>query len=290
MKPPLFDYVAAESLDAALAALAAADGEAKVLAGGQSLMPMLNFRLARPKILVDIARVPGLREIVLDGERIRIGALVRHHQLEMSPVIAERLPVLAEAMRHVAHLAIRNRGTIGGSLSHADPAAELPMMAMLLDARLTLRSVRGTREVEASDFFVSALSTCLEPDEIVVEVSFALPARVSGWGFEEIARRDGDFALAAAAAVLRIDGGLIREPRIALMGVGDTPVRMREAEAVLDGAVPQPALFERVSQIVRARITPNSDLHASSEYRVHLAGVLARRVIVDAVRRAGDRT
>jgi CO/xanthine dehydrogenase FAD-binding subunit len=287
MKPPIFDYVAAETIEAALDTLAASGGEAKVIAGGQSLMPMLNFRLARPALLVDITRIPGLADIREDGSVIRAGALVRHHTLEMSPLIAARLPVLSAAMAHVAHLAIRNRGTIGGSLSHADPAAELPMMAVLLDATLTIRSVRGMRTEAAADFFKSALTTSLAPDEIVTEVGFSVPEKGSGWGFEEVARRDGDFALAAVAALMKIEHGRIRKPRIALMGVGETPLRARTAEALLDGQTPGPELFAKAAATVREGLEPNTDLHASSEYRLHLAGVLTKRVLEAATQRAG---
>ncbi len=287
MKPPVFDYITADTVEAALAALANAGGDAKLIAGGQSLMPMLNFRLARPSLLVDINRIPGLDRIHVDGDRVRVGALVRHHKLETSAVIAEHLPVVHAAMAHVAHLAIRNRGTIGGSLSHADPAAELPMMAALLDAELTIRSARATRIENASAFFVNALTTTLAPDEMLCEIAFARPRPDTGWGFEEFARRDGDFALAAAAALLRIDDGRIVEPRIALMGVGVTPVRAGAAEAVLAGQVLDAALLETAAEAVRSAIEPNTDLHASGDYRRHLAGVLTERVLATAARRAG---
>ena len=170
MKPAAFDYVAADSLEMALSALSRAGGDGKVLAGGQSLMPMLNFRLARPSLLVDINRIPDLAYVEITETSVKVGALTRHHTLETSPVIRAHLPVLTAAMQHVAHLAIRNRGTIGGSLSHADPAAELPMMALLLDARIGIQSPGAGRVVDARDFFVGALMTSLQDDEIVTEV------------------------------------------------------------------------------------------------------------------------
>jgi len=191
MKPAAFDYVVADSVGAACTALGR--GDAKIIAGGQSLVPMLNFRLLRPAILVDINRIPDLAFIREDDTAITVGALARHHQLETSPVIARHLPVLGEAMRHVAHLAIRNRGTIGGSLSHADPAAELPMMAMLLDAGLRVASALGTRTVATHDFFKNALSVDLAEDEIVTEIVLPKLPPDTGWGFEEVARRSGDF-------------------------------------------------------------------------------------------------
>src|ERR1700688_600804 len=219
MKPAQFDYVVAES---AVAALAEAGGEAKIIAGGQSLVPMLNFRLLRPSVLIDINRIPGLASITERGNAIGVGALVRHHQLETSPVIARHLPVLSHAMSHVAHLAIRNRGTIGGSLSHADPAAELPMMALLLDAELNVTSASGKRTVAARDFFLDALTVGLEGDDMVTEIVLPKLPQGTGWGFEEVARRHGDFALAAVAVTLTVSGGAIAQARVALTGVGPT--------------------------------------------------------------------
>src|ERR1051326_731164 len=202
MKPAAFDSLVAESGGAAGAALAAADGEAKILAGGQSLVPMLNFRLLRPSMLVDINRIHDLAFIEKGADAIVIGALTRHHRLETSPVIARHLPVLAEAMRHVAHLAIRNRGTIGGSLSHADPAAELPMLALLLDATVHVISPNGERTIAARDFFLGPLTVDLSPDEMVTRIALPNLPPTTGWGFTEVARRSGDFALAGVAATL----------------------------------------------------------------------------------------
>jgi CO/xanthine dehydrogenase FAD-binding subunit len=286
MKPPAFDYIVADSVAMATAALAQAGGDAKIIAGGQSLVPMLNFRLLRPSLLVDINRIAGLAFIEEAADAIRIGALTRHYQLEVSPVIARHLPVLSCAMTHVAHLAIRNRGTIGGSLSHADPAAELPMMAMLLDAELRVASPAGERVVSARSFFLSAMTVELGADEVVTEIVLPkLPPR-TGWGFAEVARRHGDFALAAAAATLTLSDGVIRQARIALTGVGPTALRASEAEAQLVGCVLEPRLTARVIDAVRAAIDPQTDLHASSAYRRHLAGVLAGRTVAAAWRRA----
>ncbi len=286
MKPAPFDYVLADSIDSALSALSAAGGGGKLLAGGQSLMPMLNFRLARPSVLIDISRIPDLAYIREEPNALRIGALTRHYQLETSPVIKSHLPVLSEAMNHVAHLAIRNRGTIGGSLSHADPAAELPMMTMLLDAKLHIRSQRGTRISSAVEFFQSALTTSLAPDEMLTEIELPKLAAHTGWGFEEVARRDGDFALAAVAATLTMAQGRVAQARIAMMGVGETPLRATAAEALLSGASLDARTVGLVVDAVRAAIQPNTDLHASSDYRRHLAGVLAERVIQAAWARA----
>ena len=288
MKPAAFDYVIADSIDMAVASLADGGGDAKIIAGGQSLVPMLNFRLLRPSVLIDINRIGDLAFIEEAGKKIRVGALTRHYQLETSPVIARHLPVLASAMTHVAHLAIRNRGTIGGSLSHADPAAELPMMALLLDAELHIASASGKRTIAARDFFVGALTVDLTRDDIVTEIVLPKLPPKTGWGFEEVARRSGDFALAAAAATLTLSAGVISQARIALTGVGATPVRAAEAEALLVGHALEPGLIDRIIDAVRAAIEPDTDLHASSDYRRHLGGVLAGRAVSAAWRRANE--
>ena len=286
MKPAAFDYVVVDSLDKAAAALAAAGSEAKIIAGGQSLVPMLNFRLLRPSILVDINRIGGLAFIKEAENAIRVGALTRHYQLETSPVIARHLPVLACAMTHVAHLAVRNRGTIGGSLAHADPAAELPMMALLLDAEFDITSTSGRRTIAAREFFRDALTVDLTNDEILTEILLPKLPPATGWGFEEVARRAGDFALAAAAATLTLSEGVIAQARIAITGVGPTPKRVAKAEALLAGRRFDNALADKVMETVRASAAPESDLHASSDYRRHLIGVLAVKALAAAWRRA----
>jgi CO/xanthine dehydrogenase FAD-binding subunit len=287
MKPAAFEYVVANSIEQAVAVLAQAGGDAKILAGGQSLVPMLNFRLLRPAILVDINRIPDLAFIEDAGDAVKIGALTRHHQLETSPVIAKHFPILSHAMTHVAHLAIRNRGTIGGSLSHADPAAELPMMALLLGAKLHIISGRGKRIVEAREFFLDALTVDLAEDELLTEIHLPKLPPHTGWGFEEVARRAGDFALAAVAATITMSAGAMKEARIALTGVAPTPVRASEAEALLVGQKSETKLMAHVTEAVRAAIEPETDLHASSDYRRHLAGALAGRVLAAALQRAG---
>jgi CO/xanthine dehydrogenase FAD-binding subunit len=286
MKPPPFEYVVAESVEAAVAALAAAGGEGKILAGGQSLVPMLNFRLLRPSVLIDINRIPDLAFVREDDDAIRIGALTRHHQLETSPVIARHLPVLSAAMTHVAHLAIRNRGTIGGSLSHADPAAELPMIALLLDAELRIVSKAGMRTLAARNFFQDTMSVDLAEDEIVTEIALPKLPPGTGWGFEEVARRSGDFALAAVAVTLTLEGGAIAQARIAMTGVAPVARRVSEAEDMLIGARLDSGVGSDVITAVRGATEPPADLHASSDYRRHLVGVLAERALAAAWQRA----
>jgi CO/xanthine dehydrogenase FAD-binding subunit len=288
MKPPIFDYVAATSVDLAVAALAGAGGDGKIIAGGQSLVPMLNFRLLRPSLLVDVNRIGSLAHIEETANSIRVGALSRHFQLETSALIASHLPVLSCAMAHVAHLAIRNRGTIGGSLAHADPAAELPMLALLLDAEFHVASASGKRTVAARDFFLDALTVDLGSTDMLTEIVLPKLPRQTGWGFEEVARRHGDFALAAVAAALTVSGGVISAARIALCGVGPTALRAADAEALLVGHALEQDLTGRVIDAVRAAIKPEADLHASSDYRRHLAGVLTGRALAAAWRRANE--
>jgi CO/xanthine dehydrogenase FAD-binding subunit len=286
MKPAKFEYIAPTTLDAAVAALAAANGEGKVLAGGQSLLPLLNFRMARPAVLVDLNGIKELSFIELRGDRVAIGALTRHREIEHSPLIAARLPVMSAAMRHVAHLAIRNRGTIGGSLSHADPAAELPMMAMFYGASLMVQGPAGRRTIAAKDFFVDALTNCLEPEDIVVEIEFPI-LQHDGWAFEEVARRFGDFALASIAVSIRRGTSGIEDARVAVMGVADTPLRLAHVEKQLDEIGVDDRTPDRFSELVTSSVTPNSDLHASAEYRKHLLGELARRAMRTALAAKG---
>ena len=286
MKPAAFDYVVPESLEAAVRALAAANGDGKVMAGGQSLMPLLNFRMTRPSVVVDLMRIPGLSSIELRDDKVAIGALTRHADLEFSDLIATKLPVMAAAMPHVAHLAIRNRGTIGGSLSHADPAAELPMLAVFYGAVIKAQGPQGRREIPAEEFFVSALANCLEPEEIVFEIDFPIAKAHTGWAFEEVARRFGDFALACIAVSFEVRDGLIAEARVAVMGVADTPRRLREAEDALLGARRGAENASRFAQVVRSCVSPSDDIHVSAEYRKNLIGALAEKAFMTAWARA----
>lgn len=282
MKPAAFDYIAPKSLEAAVAALAAANGDGKVLAGGQSLMPLLNFRMTRPAVVVDLMQIPGMSFIELRGDRLAIGAMTRHADLEFSELVAAKLPVMAAAMRHVAHLAIRNKGTIGGSLSHADPAAELPMLAAFYGATIKVQGPEGRRDIPAEDFFISALTNCLDPEEIVFEIDFPVLTSHTGWAFEEVARRFGDFALASIAVSFELLDRRINRARVAVMGVADTPRRLRKAEAALQGLQGGPDAAAGFADVVRSCVTPESDIHVSGEYRKNLIGALAGKAFTTA--------
>jgi carbon-monoxide dehydrogenase medium subunit len=287
MKPPPFDYLRAASADEAIEALKQAGGDGKVLAGGQSLVPMLNFRLLRPGVLIDINRIPGLDHIEAGADGLRIGALARHHKLETSAAVKAHFPIVSAAMAHVAHLAIRNRGTIGGSLAHSDPAAELPMLCVLLGAKLKVRGAGGVRTIDAADFHVGPLTSALEDTELLQEIALPYLPSGTGWGFEEVARRLGDFAIVALGATVTLHAGRVSQARIAVTGVGEAPRRITAAEDLLAGARDlDQQLLDAARQTVMGAIEPGSDLHASADYRRHLAGALTRRVVRAAFERA----
>jgi carbon-monoxide dehydrogenase medium subunit len=291
MKPPRFEYEAPGSVAEALALLERHGDEAKVLAGGQSLAPMLNFRLVRPQVLVDlneIADLAGIREV--DGT-LAIGAMTRQRAVEMSEVVRRRCPLLAAAMPQIGHVQIRNRGTIGGSLAHADPAAELPAVVAALDGRLVVRGPAGERVLTTEQFFVSYLTTALETGELLVEVRLPIAAPRTGAAFVEVSRRHGDFALVGVAATVTLDEtGVCVGCALALTGVGPTPIVARAAASRIIGARPTPVMLEEAGRWAAADLRPDSDLHASTEYRQEVAGVLTRRALGHAVERAqGDR-
>ncbi len=278
MKPPVFMYHDPHTLPEALELLRSYGGEAKILAGGQSLVPLLNLRLVRPKALVDINRIPELDYIREQDGWVCVGALVRQRAAERSELVRTRVPLLAQALRWVGHPQIRNRGTVCGSLAHADPAAELGAVAAALDARFVIRNLDGERVVGPEAFFVTYLTTCLAPDEMLVEVRFPVLPQWR-WAFEEVAPRHGDYALAAVAAGVRVTEGRVEEARLAYAGVGPTPIRVREAEAALVAASTFEAGVKAAAEEVRRRIEPDGDVHASSEFRRHLAAVLTRRAL-----------
>jgi aerobic carbon-monoxide dehydrogenase medium subunit len=290
VKSPPFEYHAVASVDEALALLAAHGDDAKVLAGGQSLLPLLGLRLAHPEHLVDVGRVSALGAIAVNGS-VRIGSAVRQRVAERSAPLAAANPLLAIALPLIGHAPIRNRGTIGGSVAHADPAAELPAVMLLSDAELELRSTAGTRVVTAADFFQGFLTTALRSDELLVELR--LPAWPSGAGasFQEIVRRNGDFALVGAGAVVQLDRttggtGRITAARLAFIGVGSTAVRASTAESALLGQEPTADTFAAAAQMAAAELDPSSDIHATGAYRRHVARVLAGRVLQEATNNA----
>jgi CO/xanthine dehydrogenase FAD-binding subunit len=288
MKTGAFAYEAPRTIDETLALLAEHADDAKVLAGGQSLVPLLAMRLARPTVVVDVNDVDGLGDIrPRDGGGLAIGALTRERTAELSPLVAERVPVLAEALPMIGHVSIRNRGTVGGSLAHADASAELPAVAVVTGADLTVRSARGERIVAADDFFVGHFTTVLDDDELLTEIRFPEGPAGAGWAFHEIARRHGDFALVGVAAMVTLDDDRIGEARVALMGVADGPVRATAAEVALAGQLPEPDVLEAAGREATRDLEPASDLHGSSEFRRHLAAVAARRALTTAVARAG---
>jgi CO/xanthine dehydrogenase FAD-binding subunit len=284
VKPAPFEYHEPDSIDEALALLEAHPFEAKALAGGQSLVPAMNFRLAMPAILIDLNRLPELDSIAIapDGT-LRIGAMTRQRAVERSAIVGAHAPLLREAMPHIAHPQIRNRGTVGGSLAHADPSAELPALMVALGARIACRSSRETRWVPARDFFVGLFATALEPGELLVDIAIPPPAPGTGWAFEEVARRHGDFALAGAAAVVTVDeGGVCRSARVVLFGVGEGPVVAAQATAGLPGrALDEAAILDAAGR-VGGDIDPPSDIHASSAYRRQLCRVLVQRTLARA--------
>lgn len=290
MKAPSFTYHRPEARDEALQMLASLPS-ARLIAGGQSLVPMLNMRYVFVENLIDINRIPDLSGIEIAGGTARIGAMTRQRVLLENGALRERAPIVAEALRFVGHLHTRNRGTIGGSLAHMDPAAELVAIATLLDATIHVDSVRGRRDVPIDDFPVSYMTPQLEPDEMIAAVSLRLPESGHGWSFLEFAQRHGDFAIAAVGALVRFGapGGPVAEARIVLSGVDFAPCRLGDAERLLVGAVPSAALIEAAAAIASEGDAP-SDAMASGSYRRHLAMVLTRRALTEALARAGGGT
>jgi carbon-monoxide dehydrogenase medium subunit len=288
MKPAPFEYHRPDSVDQALAMLAEHGYDAKLLAGGQSLVPAMNFRLAAPAVLIDLNRVPGLDGIAEADGGLRLGAMVRQRAAERSPLVAARAPLLAETLPYVAHAQIRNRGTIGGTIAHADPAAEIPAVMLALDARFHLRAPGGTRVVTAGDFFTGLFGTAMEAEEMLVEVEIPPMAPRTGWAFDEVSRRHGDYALAGIAATVQVDdAGRCHAARIALLSVGDGPVLAAEAAAALVGQDPTDAAIRAAAEAAAQRdIDPPGDIHATPAYRRQLVDVLVRRVLPRAFARA----
>ena len=286
MKPARFEYHAPSTLDEALALLAQYGDDARIIAGGQSLAPLMNMRLARPDHLIDINGIDGLSQIRSDNGSVEIGALTRHRQIEHSPELMRLCPPLAAAARNIGHYALRERGTIGGSLALADPAAEFPLMAMLLDAEIQVRSIAGERKVPARDFFISVFTTALEPEEIVTVARFRLMAHGEGWGFRWFARRSGDYAIVHAAATLVLNAsGRIDRIALALGGVGATPLRLTGLERQVIGGATSGNWVAEIAAAAAAQIEPESDKNASAEYRQELIEVLLSGALEDSLKR-----
>jgi carbon-monoxide dehydrogenase medium subunit len=279
MKPAPFAYVRAESLDDVFRVLDEGGDGARILAGGQSLMATLNMRLSAPEVLVDIARVEGLAGIEDTGDALRIGAMTRHADVETSALVATHAPLIASAMPHIAHPAIRNRGTFGGSIAFADPAAELPACAVALEARMRIEGRNGARTVDADAFFGGLYETAIGPGEILVSVE--VPKIATGWqsGFQEFARRHGDYAIIGLAAHVQVEGGRFGRGRLVFFGAGDRPVSAVRAAALLEGEAWSDALADKLSDTLKEELDPFDDLNADAAMRKHLAGVLVKRTL-----------
>ena len=288
MKPAAFEYYRPRTLGEALSLLAEYGEDAKPLAGGQSLIPAMNFRLATPAVLIDLNDLVELSYVRNGSGTVRIGSMTRQSLIERDPMVSATAALVTEAMPYVAHRAIRNRGTVGGSLAHADPAAELPAVMMALNARLTVSGTTESREVPAAEFFTGLFTTAIQPGELLTEVTIPPQPPNSGHAFEEISRRHGDFALVGVAAVVQLDGsGLCAGARIALLSVGDRAMLATHAEEVLVGHQPSPELTRAAAEAASAKdIDPSTDIHASARYRRQLAAVLTRRVLDRAFARA----
>jgi len=283
VKPAAFDYLAPRTLDEVLGRLAELGDDAKLLAGGQSLVPAMNMRLARPRVLIDLGRVPGLDGIRAADGTVTLGALVRQRTAERAEPVRRSAPLLAQALPFIGHPTIRNRGTIGGSLAHADPAAELPAVVAALDGDLVLASARGRRVVKPSEFFVGTLTTSLRPDEMLVEIRLPAATASTRTAFAEFALRHGDFALVAVAVALDVDEArTCRAARVAVVGVGSGPVRAVQAERCFAGRVVTDAVIRDAAANAAKEIDPADDLHATAHYRRRLCAVL----VEDAVRQA----
>jgi aerobic carbon-monoxide dehydrogenase medium subunit len=284
MKPAPFMYAAPSTLVEALALLVTHGDKAKLLAGGQSLVPMMNFRLARPEYIIDLNRVAGLDAIIEQDATLVVGAMTRQRSLERSDLIRQRYPLLLEAVQYIGHTAIRNRGTVGGSMAHADPAAELPAVLVAYGGSVRVQGPQGTREIPAAELFLTYFTTTLAADEILTEVRFPRWPEGTGWCFLEESRRHGDFAMVGVAALITLDAERrCTHTAVALTGVDGMPHAVMEATGILVGHVPDEARIAEVARAAAAGVAPESDIHASAAFRRHLSGVLTRRALHQAV-------
>ena len=282
MKLPPFDYACPTSVSEAVALLASHDGEAKPLAGGQSLVPMLAFRVASPTLLVDLRKVAELRQIKISNEGVALGAMVRWREILDDARLRTAHPLLLAAVEHVAHYQIRNRGTVGGSMAHADPAAEMPGIAVACDAKIAVVGKAGARVIDAADFFQGPLMTALQADEIITEIRLPLWPAKRRFGFQEFARRRGDFAMAAAALFYDEDGGKARNAHVGAIGVADRPLRLKAAEDAINGNAIDEGVIAKAEAAASASVNPDDDIHASGAYRKALIGVMVERALRDA--------
>jgi carbon-monoxide dehydrogenase medium subunit len=286
MKLPAFEYACPTTINEAVALLASHDGEAKALAGGQSLVPMMAFRIAQPSLLVDLRKLPGLKEIKIGPDGVRLGALVRWRDILDDKRLATAHPLLREAVSNVAHYQIRNRGTVGGSCAHADPASEMPGIAVTCEATFSVVGKSGARTIKAAGFFEGALTTALTPDEIITEIHLPAWPAARRWGFLEFARRRGDFAMAGIALYYDVQGGKAANAHVGVIGVGDRARRLPRAEAALNGQTVDEALAAKVGEAAAAEVEPQDDIHASAAYRRALTGTLTERALKAAMVRA----
>jgi len=290
MKPAPFEYHAPDSLEQALQIMKLNAGEGKILAGGQSLVPAMNFRVVQPGVLIDLNRVSELSFIHEEDGTIRIGAMARERHLEFDSSIAKRTPLLTEATPFIAHPQIRNRGTIGGSIVNADPAAELPVLMLALNARLKARNASNERWIDASDFFTGMFSTALEPDEILVEIELPFMPAHTGWSFMEVAPRAGDYALMGVAALVTLDeNGKCAGAKLVYLNAGEGPVDAKEAAQILQGEILSDELIKSAAvHASEKEINPFGNVHTSAEFQRHLANVLTKKALKQAAQRAGD--
>ena len=279
MKLPPFEYACPTSIAEAIALLASHDGEAKPLAGGQSLVPMLAFRVASPSLLVDLRKLADLRQIRITADGVALGAMVRWRDILDDARLLTAHPLLVAAVAHVAHYQIRNRGTVGGSMAHADPAAEMPGIAVTCEAQIAVMGKAGARIIAAGDFFQGPLMTALKPDEIITEIRLPLWPQRRRFGFQEFARRRGDFAMAAAAVFYDDDNGKARNTHVGVIGVGDRPLRLPGVEALVNGQKIDDAVIAKAEAAASAAVDPRDDIHASGAYRKALVGVMVERAL-----------
>ncbi len=285
MKPSKFAYVNAKTLDEALLSLK--QPEAKIIAGGQSLVPLINYRLSQPSTLIDISSIIELSQISVQDHKLEIGSLVTHNQAITSKDITKFLPIISFALEHTAHKTIRNSGTIGGSAAHADPSAEWPLLIMLLDCSINIISYKNSRTILAKDFFISELTTDLKEDEIIKSFNFPKIKQNYGWSFEKIVQRSGDFALFSAGSIIEIDHNIIINSKLCVGGAGETPIRLSNIEAIIKGKNIE-SNFDITNDQFLSLLNPTSDEHASMEYRLYIGPQVIRNVLINSIQNYKD--